>query len=123
MSGALRPTNKSSMKKKYLAILILFGLAVFALNASAAWTPPSEPSGGSGVSMGNIMAGIITFVWQFFAGLAVIMFIVAGIQFLSSNGDPAKITAARNAFIWGVVGVVVAIVAFSIVQIVSGIVK
>lgn len=109
------------MNKKYLSILILLGLAVFSLTA-AVWTPPPSPDG-TGVDMGKIMGGIINFVWQFFAGLAVIMFIVAGIQFLSSNGDPAKITAARNAFIWGVVGIVVAIVAFSIVTIISGIVK
>lgn len=87
--------------------------------AVAAWTPPTEP-GDAGIDMAKIMGSIITFVWQFFAGLAVIMFIVAGVQFLSSTGDPAKITQARNAFIWGVVGVVVAIVAFSIVTILLG---
>lgn len=95
---------------------------MFALSASA-WTVPSEPTGGSGVDVGSIMGGIITFVWQFFAGLAVIMFIVAGVQFLSSSGDPNKITLARNAFIWGVVGIIVAVVAFSIVDVVSKIVK
>jgi NAD/NADP transhydrogenase beta subunit len=48
------------------------------------------------------------------------MFIVAGILFLTSMGDPGKLATARAAVIWAVVGVVVAIIAFSIINIVGG---
>lgn len=111
------------MVKRYIQNLILAGLIVYLMvpfavfSAGGTATTPPKPSG---FDVAAIMGKIITYVWQFFAGLAVIMFIVAGIMFITSSGDPSKITTARNAFIWGVVGVIVAIVAFSIVQIVSG---
>ena len=68
----------------------------------------------------EIMTRVATVVWQLFAGLTVVMFVVAGILFVTSNGEPGKITTARNAVIWGVVGIVVATAAFAVVQFVSG---
>lgn len=68
----------------------------------------------------DIMKKIITPVWQFFFGISVIMFIFAGILFVTSNGEPGKITTARNAVIWGIVGIIVATIAFVIVNAVSG---
>lgn len=123
MSGAFAPDKSEPMNKKYLAVSVLL-IALLLPAAVFAAVDYSEPGTVSGTdALKTIMNGIITFVWQFFVGLSVIMFIVAGIQFLSSNGDPAKITSARNAFIWGVVGIIVAIVAFSIVTIIRGVVK
>lgn len=54
-------------------------------------------------------------VWPIFAGLAIIMFIYAGIMFLTSSGDPGKLTTARNAVIWGVVGIIVALLSYGII--------
>jgi hypothetical protein len=67
----------------------------------------------------NTMANVAKPVWQLAAGLAVIMFIVAGILFITANGEPGKITTAKNAVIWGVVGIIVATVASFIIGIVN----
>ena len=56
-----------------------------------------------------------------FGGIAVIMFVVAGGLFLSAQGDPEKIRQARSAVIWGVAGVIVGILAFSIIAVVISI--
>lgn len=53
-----------------------------------------------------------------FGAVAVICFLVAGVLFLTAAGDPGKLTIARAAFIWGIVGVVVGILAFSIIEII-----
>ena len=45
--------------------------------------------------------------WPIFLGLVVIMFIWAGILFLTAQGDPGKISAARKAVIWAVLVVAV----------------
>ena len=66
------------------------------------------------------MCRIETSVWQFFAGLSVIMFIVAGILFATANGDPGKITMGKNAVIWGIVGILVAALSYSMVGFVTG---
>jgi hypothetical protein len=110
------------MSRKYLATLVLFGalgyflipLRAFGVGGTAT-TPPNPGN----FDIATIMANIISPLWVFFAGLTVIMFIVAGILFVTANGEPGKITTARNAFIWGVVGIIVSVVAFSIVQVVS----
>lgn len=56
-----------------------------------------------------------------FGGVAVICFLIAGVLFLTAKGEPEKIKQARSAIYWGVAGVVVGILAFSIIAIVSNI--
>jgi len=74
---------------------------------------------GPNISLVNLIPNILATAWIIFAGLAVICFIIAGVLFLTAQGDPEKVASARSAFIWGVVGVVVGIVAYSIIAIVS----
>ncbi|MFH1968074.1 MAG: hypothetical protein ABIJ84_01660 [bacterium] len=69
-------------------------------------------------SLGVAIANI---VWVVFTVIAVISFVVAGILFLTAQGDPGKITTARQAVIWGVGGVVVAILGFAIISIIGGV--
>lgn len=80
---------------------------------------PSTPPGGGITGLDVILANVAKLVWQLFAGIAIIMFVVAGILFLTSAGDPGKVATARQAVIWGVIGIIVAILAFSILQIVG----
>jgi len=67
-------------------------------------------------SLGNKIANA---TWIVFTVIAVIMFVVAGVLFLTARGQPEKVQEARGAFIWGVVGVVVAILAFTIINVVK----
>ncbi len=53
-------------------------------------------------------------VYPFFVGLATIMFIYAGILFAISNGDPSKITRAKQAVIIGVIGVFIGVAAVAL---------
>ena len=54
-----------------------------------------------------------------FSAFAFIMFIWAGFLFLMAKGDPAKILLARQATIYGMIGVAVGLLAFSIPLIVK----
>jgi len=74
-------------------------------------------------SLQEIVNSIERALWIVFGGIAVVMFVVAGILFLTAQGTPEKVQAARSAFIWGVAGVVVGIVAYSIVAIVSSVIS
>jgi hypothetical protein len=58
-------------------------------------------------------------MWIIFGGIAVIAFVVSGILFLTAGGAPEKVATARNAAIWGIAGVVVGILAYSILAIVG----
>lgn len=48
--------------------------------------------------------------------LAVIMIIMGGISFATSQGDAAKVTKARNTILYGVVGLIISLLAFAIVN-------
>ena len=69
--------------------------------------------------LGNILNKL---AWPIFVAAVVIMFIWAGILFLMSQGDPSKISAAKSAVIWAVVGIFVGIIAFSAVNIIQSII-
>lgn len=48
--------------------------------------------------------------------IAVIMIIIGGIKYVTSNGDSAQVTSAKNTVLYSVVGLVVAVLAFAIVN-------
>ncbi len=57
----------------------------------------------------NVVLGVIGFV-------TVAMIILGGISYTTSQGDAAKTTKARNTILYGVVGLVIALLAFAIVN-------
>ena len=48
--------------------------------------------------------------------VAVIMIIMGGFNYMTSSGDTAKVTKARNTILYGVIGLVIALLAFAIVN-------
>ena len=70
---------------------------------------------GANTNITQITISIANAVWIVFTGIAVVAFIVAGVLFLTAQGSPEKISRARMAFFWGLAGVGVAILAFSII--------
>jgi hypothetical protein len=73
-------------------------------------------------SLGRLVDIVKNVLWIVFGLLVVIAFVTAGMLFLFAGGQPEKVVAARSAAIWGVVGVVVGIVAYSIVRIIESVI-
>jgi hypothetical protein len=48
------------------------------------------------------------------------MIVVSGIRYMTSAGDAAKITGAKNGIFYAVIGLVIAILAYAIVNFVIG---
>ncbi len=61
----------------------------------------------------NAIVGVVSI-------LAVIVIVIGGILFVTSTGEAAKTTRARNTILYGVVGLVVALLAFAIVNFAVG---
>lgn len=57
----------------------------------------------------NVVIGVIGFV-------AVVMIIVGGVQYTTSAGETAKVTKAKNTIMYGIIGLVIALLAFAIVN-------
>lgn len=84
-----------------------------------AFTAPNQPTIGNIDSFDKIFTNILKLIWPIVGGLAAVMIVVAGIVFITANGDPEKIKTARTSLIWAVIGIVVAILAWSIPAIVT----
>lgn len=82
-----------------------------------AFSPGNVPNNVS-VTIGGLVDIIFNILWPIAVAFFIIMFILAAFLFATARGDPEKVKQARDAVIWGVVGVVVALLAFSIVFII-----
>lgn len=75
-----------------------------------------DDQGGNLTGEGGIITNVIN-VLLFFAGIAaVIMIILGGFRYITANGDAARIGAAKNTILYSVVGLVVVIASFAIVN-------
>ena len=63
----------------------------------------------------NDVAGILQIVFGIGGGIALIVIIIAGIQFILSQGDPQKTAVARSAIIYALIGLAIMVSAFAIV--------
>lgn len=100
------------MNKKLVTSLtsaVLFALPVMAL---AVQIPPTPQ--GTLTSVTQLINPILNLMWQVFIALAFIMVFIAAFLYITANGDPGKLTNARNALIWAAVAVGIGIAAFSI---------
>jgi hypothetical protein len=66
-----------------------------------------------------LVAGIIQVLLIIIAALAVIFIIISGIQYITSEGDPAKTANAKNALKNAIIGVILSASAFLIVDYVA----
>lgn len=72
------------------------------------------------VDSSSIIDNILNIVFYIMGSLAVVMIIVGAIRFLTSNGDPGKNKQARMTIAYAVVGLIVVISAYAIVNWVLG---
>jgi heme O synthase-like polyprenyltransferase len=68
----------------------------------------------------DVLDGVLSIFYFIVGALAVVIIILAGLQFMTSSGDPAKITKARMAILYSVIGLVVVMFAFAITKFVLG---
>ena len=71
--------------------------------------------------IGEIAKTAIDILFWAIGIIAVIMIIVGGIMYATSMGDPGKAKKAKDAIMYGIVGLVIALLAFAIVRFVTGV--
>lgn len=99
------------MNKKLITSLVAGTFFIIpAISLAVALIPPPGIIG----SFGDIFNAIFNLLWPIFAAYSIIMFIIAGFQFLTARGDAAGAEKARQAFIYGSIGTALGILAFSI---------
>lgn len=69
-----------------------------------------------GLEMNDVIKTIITTMLFIVGILAVIMIIYGGIRYVTAHGDKTQVASAKDTVVYAVVGLVVAIVAYALVD-------
>lgn len=104
-----------SKKIALFFLVTMIWVAPFSVFAAEFGTPPAIQTNPIDSSyIGNLIGKILDVIWIAFIAFAIIMFIVAGFQFLAAQGEPEGVGKARKFVLWGIIGVAIAVAAFSI---------
>ena len=69
----------------------------------------------------KLVSDIIPIVLGLAGFITVIMIVISGIQFITSSGNPEAAAAAKNRLVYAIIGFVVIILAFAILQIIDAV--
>lgn len=104
-----------------LGLSILANTPAFAADAcsalpsgSAAWE--AAGCGGSGDKLPGLVVGILNAVIGISSLVAVVFIIVGGVNYITSAGDAGKIQKAKNTILYALIGLVVCVLSFAIVN-------
>lgn len=121
------------MKKKFLILMVLCGVCclgamnpVFADNEwdeqicsklnSSSQQYRDAGCGEDNPGAENVVVGIINVIIGVAGMIAVLMIVVSGINYATSSGDPGKAKKAKDTILYCVIGLIVAFLAFSLVN-------
>ena len=100
--------NKKLITLANVAIVLALPVVAFAFN------PGGVPNAVPALSVNQLIDIIFSIVWPVVVAFSIVMLILAAFTFMTAHGDGDKLTQARSEVIWGVVGMAVALIAFSI---------
>lgn len=108
-----------------IASALLFSMPIFATGFEACQYGSSsavcDGAGGDGGELVGVATNVIN-TMLFAVGIAaVVVIIISGIYFVTSAGNAETVKKAKNALIYSIVGLVVTILAYAIVNFVIGI--
>lgn len=113
------------MKQIKNALYAIFSVALVTAPsvAGAQWNIGRGNAAGSGLPADSIY-GIITRTMNWLLAIlgfiGIIGFVIAGILYLTAAGDEDQIGKAKNAMMYSIIGVIVALIGFVIIQAVEG---
>ena len=114
------------MKKIKTAFYGAFSLAMVAVPtlASAQWVGGGLQNAGKsalpGDSILNIAGRTMNWLLAILGFIGIIGFVISGILYLTAAGDEGRIEQAKSAMMYSIIGVIVALLGFVIIQAVTG---
>ncbi|AHB42192.1 hypothetical protein RAAC3_TM7C00001G0334 [Candidatus Saccharibacteria bacterium RAAC3_TM7_1] len=132
MKNILKKAARSLMLVPAMALALSFAAVPFGGSAYAAdptcdgttglnATTGAKCAKGTGTSdnlfgQGGIFRTITNVLLFLIGAVAVIMLIIGGIRYTISGGDSTAVTAAKNTILYSIVGIIVALLAYAIVN-------
>ena len=116
----------NKMKTTLASLAVLIGVVAF-MPVYVSASPVTEiqggvnQAGGTGEpALGDRIKAIVNMLLFLLGAIAVIMIVIGGIRYTTSNGDSGNIKSAKDTILYAAVGLVVAILAYAIVNFVIG---
>lgn len=114
----------NKVKTIALTLALMTGVAAFASPAYVGASPASEiqkgvnttTDAGPKKTLPETIKTVVNTMLYVLGALAVVMIIVGGIRYTTSNGDSAKVKGAKDTLTYSIVGLVIALFAFAIVN-------
>lgn len=75
---------------------------------------------GSGDQASGVIKPIVNTLLFILGAISVVVIIIAGIRYTTSGGDSSAVAGAKNTLMYAIIGVIVALLAFAIVNFVVG---
>ena len=100
----------------------LFALAPVSIVGAAALDTACEGNSDSAVcndkdaSSNGFVTALVNTLLFIIGGLSVLMIIIGGILYVTSQGDSGKVSKAKNTILYAIVGLVVSVLAYAIVD-------
>jgi len=89
---------------------------VFDKGCTGQATDAQSVCGNTGDSAASMTKTVVNTMLFILGIVAVIMIVIGGIRYVVSNGDSAAVAGAKNTILYAVIGLVVAILAYAIVN-------
>ena len=96
-------------------LITLLALSALLLPVLALAQPPGSLSISFVDLVSEIVFVILNVLWIIAVAFTIVMFVLAGFKFITAQGDMEKVKEARNAVVWGTVGIAVIVLAWSII--------
>lgn len=106
------------MNIKKLFPFFVLAMIIFLPTVTLASISLPDPLGGTISSFTDLIQKIIDYIAGIIGTLAVLMFVIAGIYFVTSAGDSSKVKRAKEIVIYASIGVGVALAAGGLIALV-----
>lgn len=117
------------MLKKFVALIpalaLVTAVGVAPVTYAASCSTPQEcaqqgvdqaDTGSSNTSVGDIIKSIVNILLFIIGAVSVIMIVIGGFKYVVSNGDSSQVKSAKDTIFYAIIGLVVAILAYAIVN-------
>lgn len=120
--------NKIS-HRKFLLVFVFLLAGILVVYSSPNVFAQVQPNGGGATieppidaeSIGAIVVRVINFLLTLIGGISVLFIIIGGFKMVASQGNPEAVKSGKQTATWAVVGLVIALMAFSIIAIVQNV--
>ncbi len=79
-----------------------------------------NPGGTATTDLNTMIKSVLNWVFGIIGIVAVIMIIIGGFNMMISSGDPGKVKKGKDTILYGIIGLIISILAFAIVNFVIG---